>query len=87
MTEKPGQDSTPGTGHGPEARENSGSRRRFWFSLTLLYLSIGFLLTFTLRWEWIMPAPGVTDFLDALLNPRIYLSALSWPFWLISSFF
>lgn len=64
-----------------------GSRLRIWISLLVLYLSVGFLLTFTMRPEWIMPVPGHTDFLDALFNPRIYLSALFWPFWLISSLF
>ena len=87
MSEKPGQHNAPGTGHGPNAPKESGSRLRLWTSLLLLYLSMGFLLTFTLRWQWIMPVPGVTDFLDALLNPWIYLSALSWPFWLLWSFF
>ena len=65
----------------------SGSRRRIWVSLVVLYISAGFLLTFTLRTQWIMPVPGHTDFLDALLNPRIYLSALFWPFWLLWSLF
>lgn len=85
MTEKTGQDSTPGTGRGPGAPKDRGSRRRLGVSLLLLYLSMGFLLTFTMRWEWIMPDPGVTDFLDAMVNPRIYLSALTWPYWLIHS--
>jgi len=62
-------------------------RRRIWIPLLLVYLSLGFLLTFTMRWQWIMPNPGFSDFLDALFNPRIYLSALFWPFWLIQSLF
>ncbi len=63
------------------------SRRRLSISLLLCYVSIGFLLTFALRWQWIMPAPGTSDFLDALFNSRIYLSALTWPYWLLQSCF
>jgi hypothetical protein len=69
------------------AESGGGSRRRIWVSLVVLYISAGFLLTFTMRPQWIMPDPGHTDFLDAMINPRIYLSALFWPFWLISSLF
>jgi len=69
-------------------QQTSGERRRrLWFSLVLLYISAGFLLTFTLHPEWIIPVPGHTDFLDALVNPRIYISALFWPFWLVAGLF
>lgn len=64
-----------------------GGRRRLWISLVLLYVSAGFLLTFTLHPEWIIPVPGHTGFLDALINPRIYISALFWPFWLVAGLF
>ncbi len=62
-------------------------RRRIWIPLLLVYLSVGFLLTFTLRWEQVNPNPATTDFLDALLNHRIYLSTLLWPVWLLQSLF
>lgn len=74
--------------YGVENNPRRGSsRRRLSISLLFFYISTGFLLTFTLRWQWIMPVPGTSDFLDALFNSRIYLSALTWPYWLISSCF
>lgn len=87
MTEKSGQDNERAIGGRPNSPQQGVPRRRLWISLLVLYLSTGFLLTFTMRWQWIMPSPGTSDFLDAIVNPRIYLSALFWPFWLIWSLF
>lgn len=73
--------------HRNREQTESGSRLRIWISLLVLYISVGFILTFTMRPQWILPNPGRTDFLDALFDSRIYLSALFWPFWLVSSLF
>jgi len=70
-----------------DTERNSGSRGRIWFTALLLYLSVGVLLTFTLRPDWITPIPGRSDFLDTLLSPRLYWSTLCWPVWLIAGFF
>ena len=56
---------------------------RILVSLVLLYLSAGFFLTVLLRWPQLSPGPGQADFVSMVFNAKLYVSAISWPFWMI----